>query len=112
MASNYSIKIQQHRLQQRLALEQKLLKKQLEKIIAICRNLEYLRLMNSDSAFFGFKKKMEILNLSKCFQLYARKENGKFMDFFKFKSDIDIFISPRYHILQIFICLYLLYIKY
>ncbi|KAM9287318.1 LOW QUALITY PROTEIN: ankyrin and armadillo repeat-containing protein [Morus bassanus] len=54
-------------LQQRLALQQKLLKKQLEKITAICRNIEYLKLMNLIPFLRGFKKKMEIPNLSKVF---------------------------------------------
>ncbi|KAM6398361.1 LOW QUALITY PROTEIN: ankyrin and armadillo repeat-containing protein [Pluvialis apricaria] len=40
---------------QRLALQQNLLKK-LEKVTAICRNIEYLMLMNSDSIFTGVQK--------------------------------------------------------
>ncbi|KAM9628837.1 LOW QUALITY PROTEIN: ankyrin and armadillo repeat-containing protein [Morphnus guianensis] len=56
-----------YRLQQRLALQQKLLKKQLEKIIAICRNIEYLKLMTLVPFLLGFKKKMEIPNLVNIF---------------------------------------------
>ncbi|KAM6200701.1 LOW QUALITY PROTEIN: ankyrin and armadillo repeat-containing protein [Sarcoramphus papa] len=63
-----------YRLQQRLALQQKLLKKQLEKIIAIRRNIEYLKLMNLIPFLLGFKKKMEIPYLSKCLQPYSSKK--------------------------------------
>ncbi|NXG27708.1 ANKAR protein, partial [Dromaius novaehollandiae] len=63
------------RLQQRLALHQKLLKKQLEKNIAIHRNIEYLKLMSFLIPFLlGFKKKMVIPNLSKLLQPYSNHE--------------------------------------
>uniref|UniRef100_A0A8B9S6K0 Ankyrin and armadillo repeat containing n=1 Tax=Apteryx owenii TaxID=8824 RepID=A0A8B9S6K0_APTOW len=63
------------RLQQRLALHQKLLMKQLEKNIAIHRNIEYLKLMRFLIPFLlGFKKKMEIPNLSKLLQPYSNHE--------------------------------------
>ncbi|KAM7096814.1 LOW QUALITY PROTEIN: ankyrin and armadillo repeat-containing protein [Ciconia maguari] len=57
-----------------LALRQKLLKKQLEKIVAVCRNTEYLKLMNLIPFLLGFKKKMEIPNLSKRLQPYSSKK--------------------------------------
>ncbi|KGL82784.1 Ankyrin and armadillo repeat-containing protein, partial [Tinamus guttatus] len=63
------------RLQQRLALHQKLLKKHLEKNITVHKNIEYLKLMSFLIPFLlGFKKKMEIPNLNKLLQAYSSLE--------------------------------------
>ncbi|NWX84136.1 ANKAR protein, partial [Nothoprocta pentlandii] len=63
------------RLQQRLALHQKLLKKHLEKNITVHKNIQYLKLMSFlIPLLLGFKKKMEIPNLNKLLQSYPSLE--------------------------------------
>ncbi|NXD12533.1 ANKAR protein, partial [Nothocercus nigrocapillus] len=66
------------RLQQRLALHQRLLKKHLEKNLTVHKNIEYLKLMSFLIPFLlGFKKKMEIPNLNKLLQSYPSKKSLK-----------------------------------
>uniref|UniRef100_A0A7M4FYS3 Ankyrin and armadillo repeat containing n=1 Tax=Crocodylus porosus TaxID=8502 RepID=A0A7M4FYS3_CROPO len=60
------------RLQQRLALQQKLVKKHLENKTEIRKNIQYLKIMSFlIPLLIGFKRKMKIPNLNKLLQPYS-----------------------------------------
>uniref|UniRef100_A0A8D0HEW0 Ankyrin and armadillo repeat containing n=1 Tax=Sphenodon punctatus TaxID=8508 RepID=A0A8D0HEW0_SPHPU len=63
------------RLQQRLFLQQKILKKHLEKKSEIHRNIEYLKIMSFLIPFMlGLRRKNKIPNLNQLFQPYSGKK--------------------------------------
>lgn len=81
------------RLQQRLALQQKLVKKHLQNKTEIRKNIQYLKIMSFlIPVLIGFKRRMKIPNLNKLLQPYSGKRIIK--EFFK--ALFINFISLKY----------------